>query len=113
MFSDETVENAWMRARAQCECETCSHFMRHGCRASLIWGSRGQPSREGAWESYIEGNSKVGGWEAVNLCEILCWECYQRRVASRATSKNRGEYKPAAWPGRLQREFRASSVRDD
>jgi hypothetical protein len=109
MFSDETVENAWMRARAQCECEDCSHFMRHGYRASLIWRHRGQPNREGAWESYLRGDSKIGGWEAVNLCEILCWECYQHRLAAKAVVKNRGEYKPARWSSRSEQALRASA----
>ncbi len=79
MQSDETIENAWMRARAACECECDSHHHRFGqCDRSLVWQHRGRPDLEGAWEVYRTGDRKMGGWEAVNCCQILCWACYER-----------------------------------
>ncbi len=98
MYSDETVENAWLRARACCECERHSHHHGERCGALLLWQHRGEPQREGAWEAHRTGDLKLGGWEAVNCCEILCWRCYEqvrsRPAAARPAARPRLELLP-------------------
>ncbi len=76
MFSDETVENAWMRARSRCECERNGHGHTHPCGKALVWTHRGKPTTLGGWQALMHGDAKLGGWLAVNECEILCWACF-------------------------------------
>lgn len=75
---DETVENAWMRSQARCECRRESQ--RHGdrCAHDLVWEQRGRATHRGAWEALYRNSRVLAGWEAVKQVEILCWECYQR-----------------------------------
>jgi hypothetical protein len=90
MHSDEVVENAWLRARAQCECERAAHAGHAGrCTTLLQWTARGIEHKEGAWEAHRTGDPRLGGWEAANACAVLCWACYQQvqavvRVPKRA-----------------------------
>jgi len=76
MFADEIVENAWMRSHAQCECRQARHGRGGQCAQALVWERRGKAGRPGAWEVRRNGSKKAMGWEAVNQCAILCWECY-------------------------------------
>jgi hypothetical protein len=76
MYADEIVENAWMRARARCECERRAHPHPRRCNHPLVWENRGQATTLGGWQAYVTGDPQLGGWEAVNQCEILCWACY-------------------------------------
>ena len=88
MSTDEALDNAWMRARGQCECERVSHG-RHGarCDTPLLWAARGTALRLGAWEAYRTGDFTRGHWEVVNGYEILCWACFrQARRVSRVTT---------------------------
>ena len=79
MYSDDVVENAWMRARAQCECVREAHGGHAGrCTTLLRWTARGTDHKNGAWEAHVIGDPRLGGWEAVNAWEILCWTCYQQ-----------------------------------
>jgi len=77
--SDETVENAWTRARARCE-------GRH-CGTPLVWALRGEAA-SGGWEALHNGHKNLGGWAAVNQCQILCWACYTKATAA---ATQRGE----------------------
>ncbi len=69
MYTDETVENAWTRARARCECARKGHRHVQGCGAPLVWTLQSKATT-------------LGGWEAVNQCEILCWACYRAVTAA-------------------------------
>ena len=77
MNSDETVENAWMRARMRCECEHRGQRASGRCDRELVWEHRGRVDCDGAWEARRDGGEKATGWEAVNQCAILCWDCYR------------------------------------
>jgi hypothetical protein len=74
-FSDEVIVNAWMRARARCECMRQPHYhsLPHG--KVLVWA---------CWHSNVDS-----GWETHHMdgdpanislenCEILCMECLGR-----------------------------------
>ncbi len=89
MFSDETIENAWMRSRAQCECRRKGHGHRTRCTHKLEWEERGQANERGGWEAYRKGSPSVGGWEAVNQSEILCWTCYRQTLDADALLETR------------------------
>jgi hypothetical protein len=78
MLSDETLENAWVRSHARCECGRKAHGHSARCGRELQWEDRGQADARGGWEVYRKGNLTVGDWRAVNQCEILCWMCYQQ-----------------------------------
>jgi len=82
MYTDETVENAWTRARARCECTRKGHRHVQGCGAPLVWTLQGKATTLGGWEALRQGDLKLGGWEAVNQCEILCWACYRAVTAA-------------------------------
>ncbi len=86
MFSDETVENAWMRARSRCECERGGHSHTHRCGKALVWTHRGKPTTLGGWQPLTNGDANLGGWMAVNQCEIVCWRCF---IEIRAAQRNR------------------------
>ncbi len=87
MQSDETVENAWTRAR--CECEHNSHAPAHRCGTPLVWAQRGQ-TVSGGWEALHNGHKNLGGWEAVTQCQILCWAC-DAKVTAAATQRDDAE----------------------
>ena len=109
MYADETVENAWLRARGRCECERSAHPAHRGrCNASLVWTERGDPEQEGAWEAVHTGDPRLGGWEAVNLTEILCWVCYQRAMQW-ATAPSPAPARPSGLAGRLPRQRQGPS----
>jgi hypothetical protein len=74
---DEPVENAWMRARARCECRRGTHHQEDRCPQDLVWEQRGRRGHRGGWEVYHNSPRVHAGWEAVKQIEILCWECYQ------------------------------------
>jgi hypothetical protein len=76
VFSDETVENAWLRSRSCCECERSDHGHAHRCGKALVWTHRGKRTTVGGWEALSPGDAQLGGWMAVNHWEILCWSCY-------------------------------------
>jgi hypothetical protein len=78
---DEAVENAWMRSGARCECRCGSHGHGECCQRHLRWESRGQESRQGAWEAHYKAPPTAPVLEATRGCEILCWECYSRTVS--------------------------------
>jgi hypothetical protein len=79
MYSDEVVENAWMRARARCEGERASQGGPAArCNTPLLWTARGPERREGAWEANRTGEPTRGGWHAVKDCEVLCWDCFRQ-----------------------------------
>ena len=88
MYSDETVENAWTRARARCEFERGSDAHPHRCSAPLVWDHRGE-AMTGGWEALQNGHKNLGGWEAVKRCQILCWACYEEITA---TATKRGAH---------------------
>ena len=72
-FVESVVKQAWERSGGQCECRrrTHAHFY-IPCGKSLRWETKGQSSY-GAWEVH---QTKVGGGEGLDNCEILCWTCY-------------------------------------
>lgn len=62
-FSEETVRQAWSRAKGKCE----------RCDRSLLSSSRGKESEYG-WEAHhINSN----GPDSLSNCEILCQECHK------------------------------------
>ena len=85
--SEETVENAWMRSHAQCECRRTSHDHHGQCTQKLVWENRGLKALGGAWETHPMNRRKTAGWEAVNQCEILCWDCSGQIVSEAAIGK--------------------------
>ena len=89
MYSDEIVENAWMRARARCEGGRVSQGRPAArCDTPLLWSARGAAPQEGAWEANRTGDPTSGGWHAVKDCEILCWGCFrQTRGVARQTMR--------------------------
>ncbi len=87
MFSDEIVENAWMRARSCCECERAPHGHRHRCGKPLVWPHQGKATTLGGWQAVRTGDPTAGGWDAVNACEILCWACYRAVMAEAAQKR--------------------------
>ena len=83
MQSDETVENAWTRARSQCECVHTAHSHAARCGTVLVWERRGK-GVAGGWEAVNNGHKSVGGWEAVKASRILCWDCNRKATADAA-----------------------------
>jgi hypothetical protein len=98
--SDETVENAWMRSHAQCECRRASHHHQGRCNQDLVWENRGRKIRWGAWEARPMSYRTTAGWEAVNHCEILCWHCYDQIVGITATVELHKEDRVYSWVAR-------------
>jgi hypothetical protein len=95
MYADEAIENAWMRARSRCECGRSGHPEHRGrCEAVLSWTARGDPEQGGAWEAIQRGGAQLGGWQAVDLTEILCWACYRRAISSQPLTGTRGSGYP-------------------
>ncbi len=84
MQSDEILENAWMRSHSRCECERAGHAHPGRCGKALVWTHQGKATTLGGWQVLRHGENRLGGWEAVNACEILCWRCYQASVAEQA-----------------------------
>ncbi|MDO8716439.1 MAG: HNH endonuclease [Dehalococcoidales bacterium] len=72
-FTESVVKQAWERAGGQCECRrrTHSHFY-IPCGKQLRWEVRGKAS-QGGWESH---QTRVGGGDTLENCEILCWQCH-------------------------------------
>jgi hypothetical protein len=98
---DETIENAWMRAHARCECRRASHGHLGRCGRFLLWADRGLGSRECAWEAYCPRSRKATfGWEAVNQYEILCWECYIQASRLAAIARAERRVGTGSWVGR-------------
>ncbi len=82
MFSDEIIENAWMRARAECECRIKGHGHGSRCAAPLHWAHKGEPGELGGWEVLNKKGPARAGWQAVNQCVILCWRCYGQSIGA-------------------------------
>jgi hypothetical protein len=91
---DEPIENAWVRSHGRCECRRGSHRHQGRCNQALIWQQRGRAGHGWAWEAHHSGSQTVGGWEAVQQCEILCWECYRRTLQT--TPRSRADNSEAA-----------------
>jgi len=85
MFNpDEAVEDAWVRSGGCCEGEgTVAEGRCVPCGMNLRWDRRGMIF-DGAWQAYTTGDGKLGGWEAVRQCRILCWRCYAKITAEHA-----------------------------
>ncbi len=81
MYADEVLENAWMRSHSTCECERDGHAHHGRCGKHLVWTHQGKATTLGGWQTLRNGSKKLGGWEAVNQCEILCYACYQAVTA--------------------------------
>ena len=76
-FSDDTVQRAWNRAGARCECRRKTHnHLRGRCPRTLVWTQRGRTGT-GAWEAH---HRSAGGGDGLSNCEILCWPCHQRTL---------------------------------
>ncbi len=89
MYTDEVVENAWMRARSRCECARDGHAHQGRCGKPLVWTHQGKGTTVGGWQARRNGSKRLGGWEAVNQCEILCWACYQAVAGASAVGDAR------------------------
>lgn len=79
-LSDPVVYEAWLRATGRCECERseCGHKGRCGLWLSI--GQRGKKG-EGAWEPYTKTSEDQ---DTPENCEILCRECYKKRLVTTA-----------------------------
>ena len=98
--TDETVENAWMRSHARCECRRASHHHHGLCNQDLVWENRGRGIRSGAWEAHLMSYKATAGWKAVNHCEILCWQCYKQIVGIALEAGLYKEARAYSWVGR-------------
>ncbi len=98
--TDETVENAWMRSHARCECGRPSHRHHGQCDQDLVWENRGRGIRWGAWEAHPITYKTTTGWKAVNNCEILCWQCYKQIAVVTLTAGLHKEARSYSWAGR-------------
>ena len=75
-FSEETVKEAWKRARGKCECRRITHNHQYvRCNKELVWENRGRETGRGAWEAHHK--SSTGG-DSLSNCEILCWDCHSK-----------------------------------
>ena len=72
-FAESVVKQAWEKSGGQCECRrrTHSHFY-IPCGKQLRWEIRGKAS-QGGWEAH---QAMIGGGDALENCEILCWQCH-------------------------------------
>jgi len=76
-ISRSTIESAWRRSGARCECTRFHHV--HGarrCGASLEWVNRGRHG-EGAWEIHREGAVGEGAGDAI---AVFCWDCHAKDI---------------------------------
>lgn len=79
-FSEETVQQAWKRSGAKCECTRSTHSHQGRCNKELVWENRGRETGRGAWEAHHKVSVDSGGTDALSNCEILCWDCHKRTL---------------------------------
>jgi hypothetical protein len=76
MFNpDQAIEDAWVRSGGRCEKKHALRGRHVRCEAVLSWELR-RRTHAGGWQAYSTGDPTLGGWEAVNQCQILCGRCY-------------------------------------
>ncbi len=73
-FSEQTILEAWKRAKGRCECRRYTHNHTIPCNKELVWENRGRETGRGAWEAHHRG---ILGGDSLSNCEILCWDCHK------------------------------------
>lgn len=75
-FSDQTVLDAWNRAKVSCECtrQICRHLI--PCNRILLWSARGDEG-PGGWEANHRTSQAVVENDTLSNCEILCQSCHK------------------------------------
>jgi len=76
-FSEETIMEAWKRAKGRCECTRLSHGHTIPCNKELVWENHGRETGRGAWEVH---HIVSGGGDTLSNCQILCWDCHKRTL---------------------------------
>ena len=79
-FTQETVDQAWRRSSAHCECGRSTHGHNSvRCNKQLVYASRGRDG-QGAWEAHHQTAVQSGGSDALSNCQILCWDCHKKTL---------------------------------
>ena len=71
-FSDQIVDQAWLRSVSFCECRQVGHHHDGRCNRVLFKFLRGNLESEWGWEAH----SKSGLYTDLADCEIICAGCY-------------------------------------
>ena len=73
-FSEQTILEAWNRAKGRSECRRSTHNHAIPCNKELVWENRGRETGRGAWEAH---HLVSGGGDTLSNCQILCWNCHK------------------------------------
>ena len=69
-FSEQTVLEAFRRAKGRCET----------CGKELSIDNRGRDSGRGSWEAHHRTRVESGGGDSLSNCKILCWVCHRKTL---------------------------------
>ena len=69
-FTEETVKQAWDRAKGCCEGYKCSK--------QLVWKNRDKDGERGAWNAHHKVPVAEGGSNDLRNCQILCLDCHKK-----------------------------------
>ena len=69
-FTEDTVGQAWDRARGYCE--------GYKCGKQLVWENRDKNGKRGAWNAHHKVPVAKGGSNLLRNCQILCLDCHKK-----------------------------------
>ena len=68
------IEQAWQRARGQCECHHAVHGHHIPCGRKLSFDKHSAQENEG-WEVHVRNRDAA---PTLDNCEVLCYRCYKQ-----------------------------------